>query len=41
MSIEEIQLEIFSDNKVVDPVDYQSVRDMPNEVDIRWEPVVE
>jgi|TARA_A100001037_G_scaffold280685_1_gene283664 hypothetical protein len=41
MSFEDIKSEIFSDNRVVDVVDYQDIRDMPNEVDIRWEPVVE
>lgn len=37
MTLAEIKKEVFSNNQVLDFVDYQDVRSMPNEADIRWQ----
>ena len=37
MTLAEIKKEMFSNNQVLDLVDYQDVRSMPNEADIRWQ----
>ena len=37
MTLAEIEKEVFSNNQVLDFVDYQDVRSMPNEADIRWQ----